>query len=209
LFRSPESRGGRSAEKRSGACEAPVGRAVARHVRRLRGALRPMTQQYTSRNNVTISMHGGRSVPIVSQTEIDPMKTALSLMLALATTTAFTEPPPVPKPPGPGGSCSHGYIRRARHAAGCCGRHREAEQRHLPVGMDCVGLLLLAKWTRAALALALRFVFSVGGPSPCRAGHRRVVCVARAGATSKRAAGRASGSSAAPAVKREAEEDWR
>src|SRR5947208_2371475 len=72
-----------------------------------------------------------------------------------------------------------------------------------------VGLLLLAKWTRAALALALRFVFSVGGPSPCRAGHRRVVCVARAGATSKRAAGRASGSSAAPAVKREAEEDWR
>jgi hypothetical protein len=73
-----------------------------------------MTQQYTSRNNVTISMHGGRSVPIVSQTEIDPMKTALSLMLALATTTAFTEPPPVP--PGPGGSCLHGYIRRARTA---------------------------------------------------------------------------------------------
>jgi hypothetical protein len=37
------------------------------------------------------------SVPIVSQTEIDPMKTALSLMLALATTTALTEPLPVPK----------------------------------------------------------------------------------------------------------------
>jgi hypothetical protein len=89
---------------------------MTRQARRLRGALRPMTQQYISRNNVTISMHGGRSVPIVSQTEIDPMKTALSLMLALATTTAFTEPPPVPKPPGPGGSCSHGYIRRARTA---------------------------------------------------------------------------------------------
>jgi hypothetical protein len=51
-----------------------------------------------------------RSVPIVSQTEIDPTKTALSLMLALVTTTALTEPLPVPKPPGPGGSCPHGYI---------------------------------------------------------------------------------------------------
>ena len=69
-----------------------------------------MTQQYTGRNNVTISMPDGGSVPIVSQTEIDPMKIALSLMLALATTTALTEPLPVPKPPGPGGSCSHGYI---------------------------------------------------------------------------------------------------
>ena len=48
--------------------------------------------------------------------------------------------------------------------AGCCGRHRQAEQWHLPVGMDYVGLLLLAKWTRAALAFALRFVFSVEGP---------------------------------------------
>ena len=46
----------------------------------------------------------------MSQTEIDPMKSALSLMLALVTTTALTEPLPVPKPPGPGGSCPHGYI---------------------------------------------------------------------------------------------------
>ena len=53
-----------------------------------------MTQQDTSRNNVTISMPGGRSVPIVSQTEINPMKTAISLMLALVTTTALTEPLP-------------------------------------------------------------------------------------------------------------------
>src|SRR5262249_48686821 len=102
-FTHPEPRGGRSAEKRSGACDAPVGRAVSRHARRLRGALRPMTQQYTGRNNVTISMPDGGSVPIVSQTEIEPMKTALSLMLALITTTALTEPLPVPKPPGPGG----------------------------------------------------------------------------------------------------------
>ena len=51
-------------------------------------------------------MLDGVSVPIVSQTEIDPMKTALSPL----TTTALTEPLPVPKPPGPGGSCPHGYI---------------------------------------------------------------------------------------------------
>jgi hypothetical protein len=44
LLRSPESRGGRSAEKRSGACEAPVGHAITRHARRLRGALRPITR---------------------------------------------------------------------------------------------------------------------------------------------------------------------
>src|SRR5262249_41497087 len=69
-----------------------------------------MTQQYTGRNNVTISTPDDGSVPIVSQTEIEPIKTALSLMFALVTTTALTEPPPVPKPPGPGGSCPHGYI---------------------------------------------------------------------------------------------------
>ena len=45
LLRSPESRGGRSAEKRSGACEAPVGHAITRRVRRLRGALRPIARQ--------------------------------------------------------------------------------------------------------------------------------------------------------------------
>jgi hypothetical protein len=44
LLHSPPSRGGRSAERRSGVCETPVGRAVTRHVRRLRGALRPMTR---------------------------------------------------------------------------------------------------------------------------------------------------------------------
>ncbi len=44
LLHSPRTRGGRSAEKRSGACEAPVRHAVTRHVRRLRGALRPVTR---------------------------------------------------------------------------------------------------------------------------------------------------------------------
>src|SRR6516225_932875 len=126
-----------------------------------------MTQQYTGRNNVTISMPDGASVPIVSETEIDPMKIALSLMLALVTTTALTEPLPVPKPPGPGGSSPHSRDRERLilHAVtGCFGRHREAEQRHLSVGMDCVGLVLLEKWTRAALAFALASFF-----------HRRAV----------------------------------
>ena len=40
------------------------------------------------------------SVPIVSQRGIDPIKTAISLLLALVTTTALTEPPPLPKPRG-------------------------------------------------------------------------------------------------------------
>src|SRR6516162_8249354 len=67
LLRSPESRGGRSAERRSGAA-APVGRAVSR----LKGG----------GNSVVISMPLAPSVPMVSQTEIDPMKTALSPVLA-------------------------------------------------------------------------------------------------------------------------------
>src|SRR5262249_1055731 len=39
-----------------------------------------MTQQYTGGNSPTISKARGVSVPIVSQTEIAPMKTALSRM---------------------------------------------------------------------------------------------------------------------------------
>src|SRR6516225_531799 len=70
----------------------PVRHAITRHARRLRGALRPMTRRTTGGNNITISRLLGVSVPIVSQTEIDPMKTAISLMLALVTTTALTEP---------------------------------------------------------------------------------------------------------------------
>jgi hypothetical protein len=44
LLRLPPVRGGRSAERRSGVCETPVGHAMTRRVRRLRGALRPMTR---------------------------------------------------------------------------------------------------------------------------------------------------------------------
>jgi hypothetical protein len=83
---------------------------MTRHARRLRGALRPMTQRTTGGNNVMISRPIAASVPIVSQTEIDPMKTAFSRVLALVTTTTVAELLPVPKPPGPGGSCPHGYI---------------------------------------------------------------------------------------------------
>ena len=60
---------------------------------------------------------------MVSQTEIDPMKIALSLMFALVTTTALAEPSPVPNPPGPGvrmGWLSSGSYcapsHRAQHA---------------------------------------------------------------------------------------------
>ena len=86
------------------------------------------------------------------------MKTALSLMLALSATALNAKPLPVAKPQAPGGSCPHGLHRERLilHAvAGWFGRHREAEQRHVSVGMDCVELVLLAKWTRAALAFAL------------------------------------------------------
>ena len=48
-------------------------------------------------------MPDGRSVPIVSQTEIYPMKTAVSLMLARHDDGALTKPLPVPTPPGLGG----------------------------------------------------------------------------------------------------------
>src|SRR5262249_10645360 len=67
-------KGGRSAERRSGArrntrgachlaSKTRVNALMTRHARRLRGALRPMTQQYTGRNNATISMLDGRQCP--------------------------------------------------------------------------------------------------------------------------------------------------
>jgi len=105
LLRSPESRGGRSAEKRSGArrntrearhlaSKTRVNALMTRRARRLRGALRPMTRRTVGGSNVMISAPIAASVPIVSQTEINPMKIALSLMLALVTTTAVAEPLP-------------------------------------------------------------------------------------------------------------------
>ena len=58
----------REAERREtfGCQRAPVGRAVSRHARRLRGALRPMTQQTPVGNKEMISMLLAASVPIVS-----------------------------------------------------------------------------------------------------------------------------------------------
>ena len=88
----------------------PLGLHMTRQARRLRGALRPMTQQDTGRNNITISTMDGGSVPIVSQTEIEPMKTALSFCSRSSRRRRLIEPLPVPKRPGLGGSCSHGYI---------------------------------------------------------------------------------------------------
>jgi hypothetical protein len=133
----------------------------------------------------------------VSETEIEPMKTALSLMLPRSSRRRRWT-----KAAARAEAAGAGRLVLARlypvglplHAvAGCCERNRETGQRHLPEGMDCVGLLLLEKWTRAALALALRFVFSVGGPIAVPRGSppRRVRRPSRA--TSRRAAGRASG----------------
>jgi len=115
---------------------------ITRHARRLRGALRPMTQQYTGRNSVTISMPDWGSVPIVSQTEIEPMKTALSLMLALITTTALTEPLPVPKPPGGRAARARTAISRAAHSA----RRRRARRRRLPRSGSIVVDLVEPGW---------------------------------------------------------------
>ena len=107
-----------------------------------------MTQQDTGRNNVTISMPGAGSVPIVSQTEINPMKTAISLMLALVTTTALTEPAARAEAAG-GGRLVPARLRRALRTPS-----PKPPNGSCPVGMDCVGLVLLAKWPRAALAFA-------------------------------------------------------
>src|SRR5439155_18206273 len=59
-----------------------------------------MTQQDTSRNNLTISTFRDTSVPIVSQTEIDPMKTALSIMLRRHDDGPQPSRRPYRKPPG-------------------------------------------------------------------------------------------------------------
>src|SRR5215831_8072802 len=89
----------------------PVRRIMTRYARRLRGALRPMTRQYTGRNNVTISMLGGRSVPIVSQTEINPMKTAPFPHARARHDDGAHRALPGAKPQSPGGSCLHSLHR--------------------------------------------------------------------------------------------------
>jgi len=116
--------------------EHPWGLHMTRQARRLRGALRPMTRQYASRNNVTISIPGGRSVPIVSQTEIDPMKTTLSLMSPRRRRSPSRCPC---RKPGPGGSCPPS---RAAHSA----RRRRARRRRLPRSGSIVVDLVEPGW---------------------------------------------------------------
>jgi hypothetical protein len=61
-----------------------------------------MNQQSRRRNYVTISMPGGRSVPIVSQTENDLMKTAIFPHARARHDDGAHR--------APGGSCPHGFL---------------------------------------------------------------------------------------------------
>ena len=78
-------------------------------------------------------MPDGGSVPIVSQTEIEPMKTALSFMLSFVTTTALQAPPRreaaglVPARLSRIGLVLHAVAGRARG-------DRQAEQRPVSMG---------------------------------------------------------------------------
>ena len=141
---------------------------MTRHTRRLRGALRPMTRRTAGGNNLTISRHRGVSVPIVSQTEIDLMKTALSLMLALATATALTEPPPVPKPPGLGGIARLYPVGLVLHpVAGCFGRYEGLTHRlrqTLRTTGRRGGVSVLTPWRLDGLTLARATGSKTRGP---------------------------------------------
>ena len=75
-----------------------------------------MTRQYVGRNNVTISMPDGRSVPIVSQTEIEPMKTALFLIVR-SSRRRRSRALPAAKPQSPGGAIRpRNWSNRAKEA---------------------------------------------------------------------------------------------
>src|SRR5262249_27518187 len=135
-----------------------------------------MTQQYTGGNNVTTSTPDG-SVPIVSKTEIEPIKTALSLMFALVTTTALTAPPPVPKPPGRAARARTAISPQAHFA-----RRRRARRTPSPsrrtVAARGDGLRrarIACEMAARGLSLRARFVFSVEG-------HRRAARAAAASA---------------------------
>jgi hypothetical protein len=75
-----------------------------------------MTQQDTSRNNLKISTFGDFSVPIVSQTEIDPMKTALSVMLRRHDDGPQPSRRPYRKPPGRAARARTAISHRVRSA---------------------------------------------------------------------------------------------
>jgi hypothetical protein len=77
-------------------------------------------------------MQIGASVPIVSQTEIEPMKTALSLMLALATDDGARRGAARAEAAGAGRLVPARLysLRLIVHAvAGRCGRHHQAAER--------------------------------------------------------------------------------
>src|SRR6266404_6537376 len=75
-----------------------------------------MTQQDNSRNNLKISTFGYFGVPIVSQTEIDPMKTALSVMLRRHDDGPQPSRRPYRKPPGRAARARTAISHRARSA---------------------------------------------------------------------------------------------
>src|SRR5262249_22697601 len=101
-----------------------------------------MTQQYTGQNNVTISMPDGGSVPIVSQTEIDPMKTAFFPHARARRDYGAHRAAARAEAAGAGRLVPARLLREwllLRVIAGKQRRHREAEQRHVFVGVDVDG----------------------------------------------------------------------
>ena len=110
-----------------------------------------MTRRTAGGNNATISMARGGSVPIVSQTEINPMNRALSLILALATTTAAYRAPACRSRRGRAAR-ARTAISRAAHSARRPGARRtpSPSRRTVTARGDGLrrGLLLLANWTR-------------------------------------------------------------
>jgi hypothetical protein len=102
----------------------------------------------------------------VSQTEIDPMKTAISLMLALVTTTALTEPAARAEAAG-------GRAARARTASqGAADAIAQAEQWDVSLGMDRERQLLLAERTARLAICFLAGEARLGGDK-----HRRAAPV--------------------------------
>jgi hypothetical protein len=75
-----------------------------------------MTQQDISRNNVTISTFEDFSVPIVSETEIDPMKRPFPSCSGATTTALNRSRRPYRKPPGRAARARTAISHRARSA---------------------------------------------------------------------------------------------
>ena len=124
--------------------------------------MRPMTQRTSGGNNVTISTLTAASVPIVSQTEIDPMKTALSRMFGARhddgahRAAARAEAGRTGRPP-------HGYIASGSFSA--------RRRRVLRTPSRSRATVVRGDRARAACeidargrSLRARFVFSVEGP---------------------------------------------